>query len=351
MRRAAGVSFWSYYVLRHWLGPRYGDYGPPWGRAFLERIEAELLRHHQRARTPTRLAQAVPEVDGREFRPEQFRRSFLAENRPVVLRGLARDWVATQSWSPEYFARHYGVERVPVRLRGDQHSNTQIADCTIADLVRNLRGGGTRFGANLEDIFNRNPELREALDIAELTRFACAHARSKIGSTQLFMSGAGARSAFHCTGGINLFVQIYGRKEWTFVAPEYSLSMYPVTRRDMFYAASHLDWKKTFDALDREGFPLYRYVPKLVTMLEPGDVLFSPQWWWHAVDTPEPAIGVATRAMNSFFVGNKVFAALWLSSGEFRRLLWHLIRNGWGSDASSGARLAYEAAFVDEVTR
>ena len=82
----------------------------------------------------------------------------------------------------------------------------------------------------------------------------------------------------------------------------------------------------------------------------PGDVLFSPQWWWHAVNTPEPAIAVATRSMNKFFIGNKPFAALWVTPKEFRRLFFTLMKTGWGSDAASGARLAYEEEFVDKVT-
>ena len=87
----------------------------------------------------------------------------------------------------------------------------------------------------------------------------------------------------YCTNGINLFVQVYGNKEWTFVDPKFTKWMYPVTRKDMFYAASYLDWRKDVKGQEEDGYPLYKYVPKFKTLLQPGDVLFSPQWWWHAL--------------------------------------------------------------------
>src|SRR5262249_43434025 len=142
-----------------------------------------------------------------------------------------------------------------------------IRDMTVADLVDNMDAGGKYMGGNLEDIFNDNPELRQALDIPTLTRYAVSNKRAKIGSTQLFMSGAGTRSGFHCTNGINLFVQVYGHKEWTFVSPWFSKWMYPITRKDMFYAGTLFDWKKSFDELAADGYPLYRYVPKFQTLL------------------------------------------------------------------------------------
>lgn len=349
---ATSFLFWAYYNIRHWIGPQNGGlyYGPKAGLGFLKWLEKRILEQSiPYGEVP---AVPVPRVKVEDLSPEDFKRIHLASNTPVVIEGMAKDWRAVKEWSPLFLKGRYGKEVIPVRVRGDaiDESSLRIRDTTLAELVDDIYSGGKLFGANIEDVFNHNPELREALDIKMLTDYGCEGKHSKIGSTQYFISGGGTRSGLHCTGGINLFVQIYGRKEWTLVSPKFSKWLYPATRKDMFYAASPIDWKRSYEELDRLGWPLYKYIPKYVTMLEPGDVLLSPQWWWHSIYTPEPAIGVATRAMNRFILGNKVFSWMWVTSPQFWKLVSHLVKTGWGSDASSGARLAFEAEFVDKAT-
>ena len=165
---------------------------------------------------------------------------------------------------------------------------------------------------------------------------------SRIASLQMFLSGAGTRSGFHCAGGPNLFVMVHGHKKWTMVDPKFTKWMHPVTRKDMFYAASPIDWCETNEEIKAAGYPLYDFVPKHVAHLNPGDVLFSPQWWWHAVETDCPSIGIASRTINKFFLGHGLFSTMWVISPAFRRLLFKVLRTGWGSDSTSGARVAFE---------
>lgn len=344
------ARFWGYYVLRHYMGAKHGEYGPEKWQGTLKGLEDSMLEQAKKGEEVTE--SEVPRYSASELTPEKFQEIFLKSNTPVVIDGLATEWDACKEWSPAWFADRYGDYSIPVRSKGDAIDETslQIVDMTLKELVGNIDQGGKWFGANMADIFNNNPELRAALDLDVLSEYGVSNKKSKIGSTQLFLSGPGTRSGFHCTGGINLFVMVYGHKEWTFVAPEHSRFMYPITRKDMFYAASPIDWKKPYDEIEADGHPLYRYVPKFVANLKAGDVLFSPQWWWHAVDTTTPGIGVATRAMNEFMIGNKVFASMWCSSKEFRQLVFEILKHGWGSDAKSGARLAFEQDFVDKTT-
>ena len=326
------AQFWGYYALRHYMGAKHGEFGPDKWRGYLTKLEEKMLETARKG--PDIVEREVPRVSA------------------VVIEGLAEGWDSYRDWTPEWLAERYGDYTIPVRSKGDAIDGTslQIVDMKLRDLVDNIGQGGKWFGANMADIFNNNPELRAALDLDILSKYGVSNEKSRIGSTQMFLSGPGTRSGFHCTGGINLFVMVHGHKEWTFVAPEHSRFMYPITRKDMFYAGSPIDWKKSYDEIEADGYPLYRYIPKFVANLKPGDVLFSPQWWWHAVDTTTPSIGVATRAMNKFMIGNKVFASIWCSSKEFRQLLLEVLKDGWGSDAKSGARMAFEQDFVDRTT-
>jgi hypothetical protein len=43
-----------------------------------------------------------------------FRKSYLASNRPVVIKDMATSWPAMEKWTPQYFAREYGSLRVKI---------------------------------------------------------------------------------------------------------------------------------------------------------------------------------------------------------------------------------------------
>ena len=50
------------------------------------------------------------------------------------------------------------------------------------------------------------------------------------------------------------------------------------------------------DQYNKEAFPLFEYCPVYHARLNPGDVLFNPPWWWHAIKNVTPtSVGVASR--------------------------------------------------------
>lgn len=351
---ASHFHFWSSFLVRHyWHGAEHGRYGPPAHSEKLRRRESELARRSAWADDAPTLP--VPVVDARDLDAKAFQATYLRSNSPVILRGFAADWLSTARWSPRYLAEKYGDEKIPVRLRGDglDDEDLRYIDMTMAELVDDVEHGGRFFGGHLEDVLHRNAELLSEIDLPRMEEYLCSRRvlfpkLSRIASLQMFLSGAGTCSGFHCAGGPNLFLMIHGRKRWTMVDPRSTPWMHPVTRKDMFYAASPIDWRKTHDEIAADGYPLYRHAPKFVAELEPGDALFSPQWWWHAVETTEPSIGIASRTINQFFLGNRGLSAMWVASPGFRRLLRSVLRTGWGSDRLSGARAAFSPEDADQ---
>jgi hypothetical protein len=84
------------------------------------------------------------------------------------------------------------------------------------------------------------------------------------------------------------------------------------------------------DALEREGYRLWRYVPKRSIHLKEGDVYYNPQWWWHLVENPtETSIGLAFEVLpGSSFGGNLMFALLMMSRPHIMKMLlrWIITR-------------------------
>lgn len=106
---------------------------------------------------------------------------------------------------------------------------------------------------------------------------------------QLFVSHADHLSYLHFDEQPNLFLQISGRKRWLLFPPDIDLKPYgPESRRarrssvDVFSdAADHLRGK---------GFEV---------LLNPGDVLFVPSYWWHHVQSvTEECISIAIWFFN-----------------------------------------------------
>src|SRR4051812_38879358 len=88
--------YWSHYVLRHYLcGPKYGPYGPKAGRRFLKWAERRIEAQSQgTGENPVR---EVPRVKAEDLSAEDFQKTYLASNTPVVIEGLAREWDAVKT--------------------------------------------------------------------------------------------------------------------------------------------------------------------------------------------------------------------------------------------------------------
>jgi hypothetical protein len=144
--------------------------------------------------------------------------------------------------------------------------------------------------ANCEILFHRHPELGRDIDIAFLVG-PSSPMRST--SMQLFLGRKGTGTSFHCANIWNLFVMVSGSKRWTLIDPKYSYWMYPRISPNMTYVSSY---HTSYQHLDTEACPLMARCPRLEVLLEPGDVLINPPWWWHEIENVTPTtVAVATR--------------------------------------------------------
>lgn len=341
LRPLEAVKYWSSFVGEHYLRL------PSFGRV-RDAVASELSRRD----LPERGKIQIPKLDPAAITPEEYRRNYLRPNIPIILKGAAANWPAVQKWTPEFFQLNYGSEKVAVRFKteGVGVESVYIKDVTLSELIDNVRDGGEYYASNLEDLFNDNPELRADLSLREVERYSSAHAlpgkkkwsiprKGQILSTQLFISSAKGRAGYHCASGGNFFVQVYGRKRWIFVNARHTPFMYPAIRKDFFYSSSPVDDRLERDELSAEGYGLYNAVPKYEVVLDPGDVLLSPQWWWHAVDNLGLSIGVALRFPTGLFAGNPIYSAMTMLSPPLWRHYFNIVRTGWGADATVARRI------------
>ena len=203
----------------------------------------------------------------------------LAAGRPVVLAGLARAWPAVGRWTPAWFARTMGGVEVALHAftRRDAVRTTLGAFArTIDDDDRYLAWDGRVLAAN--------PALAGDIDLRALFpwRLGFVHAALWMGGRRAFTP------LHHDDGPPNLHAVVSGTKRFRFFAPTDSERVYP---------ADVYEWSTTFSAVDLRGPDLARH-PRFAgavahdAVLEPGDVVFVPPRWWHAVWCLEPAVSV-----------------------------------------------------------
>jgi hypothetical protein len=200
----------------------------------------------------------------------------------------------------------YGDSLVPVHPAaklGESWQYETVREMTLRDAMRAMEQGAPISVVSSSQVFVDHSQLLETMKPRVLSDVFGAH----FVRHEMFVAGPGTGSAFHCAVGGNFFHMVNGRKRWLLVNPSDSFAMYPTIGRNTRSAifGSPIN-SESYQEDQRELFPLYSRVPKYLVILEPGDVLFVPSWWWHEVKNLEPSIGFPFRAWipgkNHFFL-------------------------------------------------
>ena len=126
----------------------------------------------------------------------------------------------------------------------------------------------------------------------------------KVGYEQIFVGRQGTGTPFHHAAVYNWFYQVDGKKHWWFIDPYDSFLTYPVAILGRAAGFSFCLFPYEYN---EKAFPLFQYCPMYSAVLEPGDVLFNPPWWWHAIkNVTETTVAVASRWHTDGICGHKL---------------------------------------------
>lgn len=333
--RALEAKWWAAFMLQNFGGvERF--------RSLREEVEEQIYEVSRNFPKPK--VHQVEQVTS-AITPEQFHDRYYKTDTPVLIKGFYKDTKACKTWTPQMFKEKYGHEIVPSRINATTTTDYSTADLTMAQLVDDMMNDGEYHGTGFEDVLNHNPELRDDIDVPRLEEYAIPPSRrntplsrlmGRVFSTQMFMAAPRATTGWHCAGPTNLFAMIYGKKHWSLVNPKYTPWMHTVVRKDRFYFLSLLDHRKTDEEVRAEGYRLYPHIPKCEVVVEEGDMLFVPSWWWHAVDNYGPTIAVAPRATGEPLRNNPLFTLMTMSDKSQWVGLSIVLRKQWPDDRFIG---------------
>jgi len=217
---------------------------------------------------------------------------------PLVIKGLIKDFPCVKKWDIEYLKKNCGQYHVKGFTKSDgkewlnnQFDNVKVLeDVQFANACDMIKKGEQIYINNFHSIFIDCKVLQDDLDLKKLNDITPI---KYVDTSHLFFGPKGTGTTLHCAMKSNVFYNVKGKKKWTFIDPKYSEYMSAVLSNNGFFVVSKLNYFK-----DKS---LLRGVPKFEYILEEGDVLFNPSWWWHCVENiTDYTIGVANRSELGF---------------------------------------------------
>ncbi|MEA5602492.1 cupin-like domain-containing protein [Nostoc sp. UHCC 0252] len=225
---------------------------------------------------------------------------------PFVIQDVARHWNACKDWSNDYLIKHCGNNVVSIQFFKKEffddynsfarevgydnttkdmeykeyinnyinkvHQNKNDSDLTfyLPSAVFEKSFSEIVKDVNYPEYFNRKP----------LVSFWHGLASKKFSST----------TVLHFDGFHNIFVQIRGRKKILLFPPSNYLSFYPPLEDSLGLA----DYSKVDPNIPNlELFPKFPWQEKIEVVLQAGEMLYIPPYWWHYVTAVDENISLS----------------------------------------------------------
>jgi hypothetical protein len=235
----------------------------------------------------------------REFSFDLIQRT---KNEPVVFKGLFADVPAIKKWKdPDYLTETIGAVDCPYVLTNASHFEIQRVTKKYSEVLETLiKDDGTSVYVSGDQLILATQEGLPLLEDLQFPRIlGKQYVESPLYSVNdlyLFLGNKGySGTSWHCAPNWSLFVQVKGRKKWTFIHPKYSTLLHP--QRSHLYSRIFLAGEefREFRNEEEKNSPcpnctvstdgeLFSRVPRTQVILEPGDALTVPSWYWHHVE-------------------------------------------------------------------
>lgn len=231
---------------------------------------------------------------------DEFKREYVSKVKPVIFSGIAKEWDCVQNWSFSYFKNLHGKDQISFIDQLD--INQKVKTMTLANLIDGMRSGSGQY-YRFYPLLSRHPEHLEDFDYKWLRKHK--HKQSYYESFQVFMGGDNTYTPIHNANQANLFTQVCGKKEWKLYHYHDTAIIDPSPIRNVYREAPIKTKVGAFNPFEPDysgPYKLYQYIDTYTATLEPGDVLWNPPYYWHAIKNHGDTIGVGYRWLSPYYV-------------------------------------------------
>ncbi|MEM7199586.1 MAG: cupin-like domain-containing protein [Planctomycetota bacterium] len=257
-----------------------------------------------------------------------FERELVGNNRPAVFPGGAADWPAVARWGPSYFTRVAGKAQITTRFEPDAEHVRYYTPAGGVDAVMSFAEYNAKLTATPPDNRYYLAPMRVPATFPMLLEDCDCSAVSDTREAALFY-GRDVFSPTHYHGDEEgVLCQIFGTKRIVLFPPGQSRLLYPFPWYTHVLNFSRVDPR----APDRASFPRFADATPIVVDMRPGDMIYVPVHWWHAVESPGLSCAISffwkarLRDWRYPRPGLAVHAHAWLSPMMVRSRLQRLAR-------------------------
>lgn len=239
-----------------------------------------------------------------ELSTKEFQQEYYRVGKPVVLKGLAKNWPALQKWNWDYFADKVGHKTVGLynNVKSDAYTPINKADDykTFGEYIQMVRKGPAEWRIFLFNLFQHAPDLTEDFTWPDelISGFVKRY-------PMLFVGGAGSITHMHFDIDMShiLHTQFLGKKRVLLFPFEEQHKLY----RKPFEVLSLADFsgyhKPETLTPDYDRFPALKMAQGYEVILDHGDTLFMPAGFWHHMEYEESGFAMSLRALQPSLSG------------------------------------------------
>lgn len=258
-----------------------------------------LKNNYTPLKEPIQLENVNPDIN-----PEDFIKEYVNNPKPVVIKGLMKNKNLFEKWSRENLLKNYGTIKVIVSdlgksagdgfWRPNDSTYAPMWETSLKDALNpECKGYLYGYGKIFEDCKELDDDLGDYVSVLK----SFLPSMSLHVYKEVFIGNKAHKddegTVFHCANEFNFMMMVKGKKRWQFISPEHTyLCGMMIHPSSLHCSANVTGHKNTWRDLDE----LYSYIPVYECILEEGDVLLNPPWWWHSVkNLTDFTIGIPTR--------------------------------------------------------
>lgn len=234
---------------------------------------------------------------------DDFKMKYYYAMKPLVIKGLAKQWPAYNKWNWDYFKQIVGDKEVGIynNIKSDAYTPINKADdyTTFGNYVDMISKGPAGWRIFLFNIFDHAPQLTNDFTWPDhlMKGFVKKY-------PMLFVGGQTSITHMHFDIDLShiLHTQFVGKKKVLLFPFEEQHKLY----RKPFEVLSLADFSHYHEkngTPDYEKFPALKNAKGYEVTLDHGDTLFMPGGYWHHMEYLDSGFAMSLRALQPSLSG------------------------------------------------
>jgi hypothetical protein len=223
-----------------------------------------------------------------------FTENYLKPRRPLIIKGLAKDWPAFKKWTPEYLKEVVGNKVVPLydnsKADPSKPINAKAAEMPFNEYIDLIRSQPTELRIFFFNIFKLAPELINDIVLPKDLMGGFIESMPA-----MFFGGSNSVTFLHYDIDLpHIFhTHFVGRKHVILFENKWKRRLYCLPNAT--YALEDYDVLNP----DIKKFPALNGVEGIEAFLEHGDTLFMPTGYWHWMKYLDGSYSLSLRAWDA----------------------------------------------------